>query len=59
MEIITTLTRGNEWLSILALDDPDQVLWLYGTDSVGTDRSVCPMSVLTYQLDAHRSKGWG
>ena len=59
MEIIATLTRGNEWLSVLALSDPDQVLWLYGTDNVGTDKAVCPRSVLTTQLNAHRSKGWG
>ena len=56
---IITLTRGNEWLSVLALDNPDQVLWLYGTGKVGTNRSICPRSVLTSQLDAHRSKGWG
>ncbi len=56
---IITLTRGKEWLSVFALENPDQVLWLYGVEKVGTDRRISPRSVLTSQLDAHRSKGWG
>ncbi len=56
---IITLTRGKEWLSVFALENPDQVLWLYGVEKVGTDSRIRPRSVLTSQLDAHRSKGWG
>jgi len=55
---IITLTRGEEWLSVFSMSNPDEVLWLYGTGKVGTHRAVCPAAVLTSQLDAHRSKGW-
>lgn len=56
---IITLTRDNEWLSVFPMEDSDKVLWLYGTGKVGTDRIISPAAVLTSQLDAHRSKGWG
>ncbi len=56
---INPLTRGKEWLSDFRLGNPDQVLWLYVVGEAGTDSRIRPRSVLTSQLDAHRSKGWG